>query len=257
MSEPHPTPSFLDGLQCWGLWPAVVMVLARMETAALIGDPRVDVATVLAFAGTLGLYGLDRFLERRHQSELADRHHAPPILHKLFPAVIVMLCLGVLPSISGKDVLWVLWLTASGGLYCTVTLGWLKGPAIGKECLGALCFASVVLLNHDATTGALWLPFLAMGFANFVWAGQADRERDLANGLIDVPDSNRAGTSLTPEHMIALARVLSLLAAVWFGTIAGPWQCFTWVALAHAVRPTQAKWNIDWCFLPLLGTLIR
>ncbi len=238
------------GLQCWGLWPAAVMVLARMEAAALGGDPLWDTANHIAFAGTLSLYGLDRFLERRRQKQLGERHSAPKAIHALMAVLVIGVGVSGLPHLHRNDFVWAAWLILCGGLYCGVTLGLRQVWPPLKEMLGALCFACVVLLNHPTAQPWLWPPFLALGCANFIWAAYEDRDRDAANG---VPNFyNRA-----PRAALPIARILALTAAAGFAAVAGPWQWFSPVALAHGLRRRQATWNIDLAFLPLCLTLGR
>lgn len=238
------------GLQCWGLWPAAVMVLARMEAAALGGDPLWDTANHIAFAGTLGLYGLDRLLERRRQTQLGERHRAPAAIHGLMATLVVVVGASGLPHLHREDFVWAAWLMLCGGLYCWVTLGLRQVWPPLKELLGALCFACVVLLNHPTPQPWLWPPFLALGCANFIWAAHEDRARDSANRVPNV--CNRYPSAALPG-----ARLLALGAAVGFVAVAGPWQWFSLVALAHALRGRQATWNIDVAFLPLAFTLLR
>ncbi|MBO1321611.1 hypothetical protein [Acanthopleuribacter pedis] len=221
-----------------------------METAALIGDERLDPAAVLAFTGTLALYGLDRFLERRHQRVTAPRHHAPARLNAAMMVLIGAGGLAVAPRIHVNDVIWVGWLVLGGLLYCAVTLGRFRLFPGGKEGLGALCFAAVALLNHPGSTLWMWPPFLLMGFGNFAWASHGDFARDRANQLT-------SGGDMPPRWLIPAARFTSVAAALGFWVGNGPWQLFSWVALAQAIRPRDARWNIDWCFVPLLPTLFR
>ena len=239
--------AWLNGLRCWGLWPAIVMALCRIE-AALAANAMPEVRpTAMAFFGTLTVYGADRWLERRRLPNTAERHFSPLWMNGLFIVAIFVFGLSQLGYVRGGDWLWLLILGIGGALYLAVTVRLLPNAPFVKEMLGAFCFTYLIWGNQPAAETVLVVAFYATGLANFLLAGYQDRVRDATNRM--------NGTAIRwPRATVPIARGLALAAA-----IAALWwtrglSTLGWMALAHAAWPVDGKHSIDGAFFPLLAT---
>ena len=225
----------------WGIWPGLMMVFSQWESARLSGDSVPGRITFLTLAGTLAMYGSDRFLEKARLQAIASRHHlAGP---RIFIVLVLALGLPTLAFLSRAEWFWLLILGATGLLYLTITTRIAPSPPLLKEALGSFCFMFLVwgLTPIDWRSS---LAFWFLGLSNFLWCGAQDKDRDRINGLkslaIRAPRVNRA-----------LARASGLAAAAWFLAM-NPISPFGWCALLHGLWPRQRDWPVDLAFLPLV-----
>ena len=219
------------------------MVLAQWEAARLVGSfvPRAVIyATV---AGTLSIYGADRFLERKRMCHTAIRHHAPLVMELISVLFIASATLAALPRFGGREWIWFSVLGAAGALYLAVTVDVVRALPAVKEILGAFCFTYLVwgMLPRKHVFLAF---FFMMGLSNFLWSGHQDRERDRKNGL-------RSLALTAPCLNCRLGRLSALFAGVGFLATAGFSSPFFWVSAIHGLWPFPEKRAIDLAFLPL------
>ncbi|MDJ0840953.1 MAG: hypothetical protein QNK37_30865 [Acidobacteriota bacterium] len=224
------------------------MVLSQQEAARIIGlSVPVHIVTMTG-AGTLFVYGVDRWLERRELRQLADRHHRHPVLNALFVFVIVILTVYSLPRLHLRDLFWLIILGVLGLLYLLTTVGRLPALPLLKEVLGAGCFAVLILGHFEYVPPSVITAVGFTGLANFLWSSHQDRQRDAANGI-------RGLAVRYPILNIWLARGYAVTALVFF-SLAMPRSLFGLVALFLLVWPKHARLSVDVTFLPLIAVFM-
>jgi len=237
--------TLLNALNFWGVWPATVMALAQWEAARLSQSPYPRAVLLVTLAGTLGIYGLDRWVERSRRFVTGARHHGHPLSFAAFASLILLFLGLALPDLNGHLWWWLLCLLALGLIYLAVTAAYLRLFPIGKELVGSLCFSVLVWGWRDSV---LWLPLLAfflLGLANFLISSHQDRARDRENHI-------RSLALIAPSLNSATFRGCALVACLLFILSSGPTSPLPWIALAHGLWPTGRRHAIDWAFLTLL-----
>ncbi len=91
-----------DAVAHWGMWPAAVMVLSQWQAARLVGTPVPAYLSAITLAGTLTVYGADRWLERRSLTRLADRHRGWLAFDLVFVFVILSLTFFAIPKKTAR-----------------------------------------------------------------------------------------------------------------------------------------------------------
>ena len=240
-----PENSIRNGLVFWGFWPAAVMVLAQWEAARLVAVAFPAKILVLTLTGTLAVYGLDRWVERRNQLFTSARHHGNRKTNLAIAILIGAVFLFTLPGLSQRHWLWLIMLAALGLVYLAVTAAYLRPFPASKELIGSLCFTVLVWgwFNHFELV--LVVPFYLIGVANFFISSHQDRVRDRHNQM-------RSLALVAPRLNTVAFRCCSFAACLLLCVTAGFASPLPWVALAHGLWPCGSRHSIDWAFLPLL-----
>ena len=222
------------------------MVLSQAEATRLSGQtvPPLYLSSLTA-AGTLFVYGADRWLERKALAQLANRHLGLPWVNVLFIIVIATLTLMALPHCTLPDFVWLGMLGVLGLLYLLTTIGRIPAVPALKECLGAACFAVLVWGRVASGFNLMMIGFYFMALSNFLWSSHQDRQRDAMNGI-------RSLSVRYPVFNIWLARVFALLACGLL-LVPAPKSVFVITGLLLACWPKHQKASIDLTFLPLLA----
>lgn len=237
--------AFATAWRYWGVWPSLVMLLCQWEAGRLLDRKVPTTVSLITLAGTLTIYGADRWLERRRLRRTEARHHAGRLAGGLVSAAIMALAAAALPGLNGAILLWLVLLAVMGSAYLMITSRLLTTFFLLKELLGTLCFTILVWGWAWPLPALPPLAFSLIGLSNFLWSGAMDRERDRANGLLSLAVSFPLANRL-------LAGAVAL-AAVWlFYRLDGLNSVFLGVALIHLLWCRHLGRNIDLAFLPLL-----
>jgi len=236
----------IDAAAHWGMWPATVMVLSQWQAALLLGLTVPTYLSALTLAGTLTVYGADRWLERRSLSKLEARHRTWFAFDLPIIMVILVLTYFAIPRLTATDLSWLALLALAGSLYLLATVGRLPRLPLLKECIGAFCFTLLVWGRFQPRHVPLTLAFFALGLANFLFSSHGDRHRDAANQIPSL-------SVISPTLNLVLARCAALIAAVVFWVVGPLNATFPFIALALLVWPAKTKTSVDLTFLPLLA----
>lgn len=231
-------------LVSWGVWPAAVMVLAQLEVARLYVLEYDVWLGALTAAGTMAIYGADRFVERLMLRRLEARHNSG-LRDIIFPIIVLALGLYGLYGADGYTMEWLMILGLSGALYLAFTTGVLPCMPMGKELLGAVIFAVLVWGWNPYLDRVALLAFIPLGLSNFLLASIGDRKRDAANGIRSLAVSH-------PEVVLVLARAAASFSMGFFIFFEPAGSYFILTAAAHMLWFLPAR-EIDLAFCTLLA----
>ena len=236
-------------LVSWGVWPAIVMVLGQLETARIFQTTYPTQLAALTLAGTLTVYGADRWLERITLVNLEARHRRRHVQDLVFFLLIPALLLYAQPFSQLDRAAWLLSLGLLGSAYLLTTVGRLPNLVITKEILGGACFSWLIVGGFQIQTSIPLLLFFGLGLANFLASSYQDRSRDEANRLKSPAVSYPRATRVT-------ASTIALLTAGAAFSQLGITSSLAWAALAHGLFPLNKGYSIDYALTPFLATLV-
>jgi hypothetical protein len=242
------------GLIGWGIPQAMILASAHYCFQLHQGnDPEFLVMGLIAF-GTMAIYGLDRFLEFRFQKQTARRHQVGKLFNLGMLLAVAFGFIFLLSQMASVPWTWLTLLALLGGAYLSVTLPLIKTIHGVKEVLGALCWVGVVYGPYDPPDSlkafAALIALFLLGFSNFAWAGHQDHDRDAVNNVATL-------SQLEPALNVEMARIVAAISVAAFA-FAGPSpNAFQISALAHGawIAPWR-RISVDWCFLPLVITML-